>query len=60
MNVKHWTVLVGLLVAVGMHLQGAHSWAELTDSQHVGELLIQIATVVGALYVQPPAGPVAR
>jgi len=54
MTAKHYAVLGGLLVSLGMHLQGASSWATVLSVHSVGELLVQIATVIGALYLTPP------
>lgn len=55
LNAKHYAVVAGLLVSVGMHLRGASSWQELLAVKSVGEVLVQLATVIGALYMAPPA-----
>jgi hypothetical protein len=54
MRATHWAVIGGLVVSLGLHLQGASSWGALLQIKSVGELLVQLATVLGALALPPP------
>jgi hypothetical protein len=55
MQPKHWAVVGGLLIALGLQLSGtAHGWADVHTPQFVAGLLVQIGTTVTAIFVEKP------
>lgn len=56
-NAKHWTVLLALIGVVALHLMAAEHWADVYGNpKAVGELVLQIGTTLGALFLRKP-GP---
>ena len=52
---KHWVVLAAFLTALATQFSSIeHGWIEAMTPRFVGGVLLQIATVLTALYVGPP------
>lgn len=54
MNAKHYTVILGILMVIGIHLQNMTQWSDFLMVKNIGELAIGLATSLGAMFVCPP------
>lgn len=55
MQTKHYALLTALLVSFGMQLSsGVHGWHELATPMFVGGMLVQIGTVIAAVFQEKP------
>jgi len=54
---KHWIVLGGLVGAIGLQLASITTWGEACRPAFVAGVLLQVATVLRAIYTDAPAPP---
>ena len=58
MEPKHWAILGGFIIALGMQLQGVqHGWTDVVSPVFIGGVLVQAGTVIAALLVGSPMQP---
>lgn len=55
MKLKHYAILCApILITVATHLKGVTHWSDVLVPQNVGELLLQVASVVTAMVMRSP------
>lgn len=55
MKLKHYAILCApILITVATHLKGVSQWSDVLVPQNVGELLLQVASVVTAMVMRSP------
>lgn len=60
LEVKHWAVVAGLLTGVATQLLTVqHGWADIATPGFVAGLMIQVATVISAIFVGAPGATAA-
>jgi hypothetical protein len=54
---KHWALIVTFLTADATLIGGLDHWADLVKPALVSGLLMQLATLIGAIFVGAPQNP---
>ena len=57
LETKHWLLIASFLTATATVVGGLDTWADVLKPSVVSGLLIQFATLMGAVFAGPPPNP---
>lgn len=58
LHTKHYALIGGLLIAIGLQLSGVqHGWRDVASPGFIGGLIVQIGTTLAAIFTGAPQKP---
>ncbi len=54
---KHWVLIATFLASTATMMAGTHGWSDMTQPAFISGVLMQLATLIGAVFAGAPQNP---